>query len=60
MEDSKLETVQQIRNFAKLNKINLHGETKKDRLLMIIDEWKTAEFKDKHTKNIPKPKPKRN
>tara|TARA_R110002050_G_scaffold288940_1_gene441281 strand:+ start:518 stop:634 length:117 start_codon:yes stop_codon:yes gene_type:complete len=27
---------------------------------MIIDEWRTPEFKDRHSKNIPKPKPKRN
>lgn len=56
----KLETVKQIRQFAKQNKINLHGENKKDRMLMIIEEWKSPEFKDKHSKNIPKQKQKRN
>ena len=27
---------------------------------MIIEEWKSPEFKNKHTKNINKPKAKRN
>ena len=29
-------------------------------MLMIIEEWKSPEFKDKHSKNIPKQKQKRN
>lgn len=47
-----MNTIKQIRQFAKTNKINLHGETKKDRLEAIISEWQTPEFKIKHTKNV--------
>tara|TARA_R110000868_G_scaffold342676_1_gene603563 strand:+ start:266 stop:415 length:150 start_codon:yes stop_codon:yes gene_type:complete len=41
-----------MREFARINKINLHGETKKDRMSAVIAEWETPEFKLRHTKNF--------
>ena len=50
------QTVKQIRDFSRKNKINLHGATRKQLMLDIIAEWMTPEFKSKHTRNPPKAK----
>ena len=40
-----METVKQMREYAKINKINLHGALVKDKIAKVIAEWKTPEFK---------------
>ena len=48
-----METVKQMKEFAKINNINLHGEFKKDRMAAVIAEWESPEFKLRHTKKAP-------
>ena len=46
-----MNTLKQMREYAKENNINLHGERQKDRIAAVIAEWETPEFKQKHTKS---------
>ena len=40
-----MKTIKQMKEFAKANNINLHGEKQKDRIAAVIAEWETPEFK---------------
>ena len=44
-----MQTIKQMREFAANNKINLHGARAKAQITNIISEWRTPEFRLKHT-----------
>ena len=40
-----MQTIKQMREYAKINKINLHGALAKAKIAKVIAEWETPEFK---------------